>query len=66
MDYDKNGEINYSEFLTGTINMDEITEETLHNFFNFLDTFGKTYICKESLERVFQRSGREITMEEIE
>lgn len=66
VDYDKNGEINYSEFLTGTINMDEITEETLHNFFKYLDPFNREYICRESLERVFKRSGKDITLEEIE
>lgn len=29
IDYDNNGEINYSEFLSGTINEDHLSEENL-------------------------------------
>ena len=53
IDYDNNGEINYSEFLSGTINEIHLNEETLLKFFKFLDAFNQNHLTKESLEKTF-------------
>jgi Ca2+-binding EF-hand superfamily protein len=39
LDYDKNGEINYSEFLSGTISDIHLTEHNLYQLFKSLDVY---------------------------
>lgn len=65
VDYDGNGEINYSEFLSGTINESHLTEENLKHLFNYLDANNEKLISKEGLAKVFQRSGKVIDEAEI-
>ena len=66
MDFDNNGEINYSEFLTGTIASVHLSEENLQHFFKYLDAYNTNTITKESLTKTFQRSGKNISEQEIE
>ena len=61
VDYDNNGEINYSEFLSGTIDQKLINETNLFQLFKFLDAFNTNYLTKESLAWTFQRAGKNIT-----
>ena len=39
LDYDNNGEINYSEFLSGTISDIHLTEHNLYQLFKSLDVY---------------------------
>ena len=39
IDYDNNGEINYSEFLSGTLREENLNEENLKKLFDTLDVF---------------------------
>ena len=66
VDYDQNGEINYSEFLTGTINEVHLSEENLHQLFNHLDVFNDGFITKYSLLKTFHRSSKDISEAEVE
>ena len=65
VDYDNNGEINYSEFLSGTIDQKLINETNLFQLFKFLDAFNTNYLTKESLAWTFQRAGKNITEDQI-
>lgn len=60
IDYDNNGEINYSEFLSGTMREENLNEENLKKLFKALDIFSMDYLTKESLIKTFQRSNKEI------
>lgn len=66
VDYDKNGEINYSEFLSGTIDLVHLSEENLLQLFKHLDVNNENFVTKEGLLKVFQRSSKDIGEEEIE
>ncbi len=66
VDYDRNGEINYSEFLSGTLTTEHLSKHNLHLLFNYLDTLNQGYISKESLVKTFQRSSKDYSEKEIE
>ena len=53
MDYDNNGEINYSEFLSGTIDDSNLSDENLQQLFNYLDVYNKNYLTKDSFLKTF-------------
>lgn len=38
VDFDQNGEINYSEFISGTLDRSLITESNLYKVFKYLDS----------------------------
>lgn len=65
MDYDNNGEINYSEFLSGTIDDSNLSDENLQQLFNYLDVYNKNYLTKDSFLKTFQRSGRYVSEKEV-
>ena len=54
-DFDKNNEINYSEFIVATLSKKFLDNEYLGNFFNVLDIHGEKKLCAEGLVGVFKR-----------
>ena len=66
IDYDRNGEINYSEFLSGTINEEHLNRDNLQNLFRYLDVLREEHLTKGSLLKVFQRSNKDISEDELE
>jgi len=65
VDYDNNGEINYSEFLSSTIDEDNLSEHNLYELFKYLDVFNKGFLTKESFTKTFQRAGKNISEEMV-
>ena len=65
VDYDKNGEINYSEFLSCTMDDMHLSDENLMELFKYLDIFNQTFLTKESFVKSFKRSGRNISEEDV-
>lgn len=60
-DCDKNGKINYSEFILAAVNMKEyLNDKILYRIFSKIDTFNKNYIDKKSIINCLIRSGKEI------
>jgi len=61
IDYDKNGKLNYSEFLIAAINMkNSINDQILFKIFLNFDTNNLGYIDKDSIKRALIRGGQEI------
>ena len=67
IDYVGNGKINYTEFLSATLSIqDTLTEEMLWSLFKKFDTDDTGFISKENLMDAFKRLGRkEITMFDV-
>ena len=56
LDFDKNGEINYSEFMAATIDRKYFeSKHTLQKIFNHFDTKNEGVITSDSLRKAFQR-----------
>lgn len=53
VDYDNNGEINYSEFLSCTIDETNLSEHNLYELFKYLDVFSEGYLTKDSFVKTF-------------
>ena len=53
IDYDNNGEINFTEFLSGTLREDNLSKENLEMLFKQLDVLNEECLTKESLLKVF-------------
>ena len=66
VDIDQTGEINYSQFLVGTLSPEHFSDVNIQNLFHFLDNYGIGYLTKESLLKTFIRNARDIKMEEVE
>lgn len=61
-DLDKDGEINYSEFLAATVCKKQVlTKANLRFAFHHFDTDNEGYITKNDLKEVFKRSGQTLT-----
>ena len=61
IDYDKNGKLNYSEFLMASINLKNfINDQRLFNLFLHFDTNNSGYIDKQNLTTALLRNGKEI------
>ena len=60
LDFDKNGQISYSEFLSCAVTKTQINRTNLKTVFVYLDTFGYGYITKESLLMSFRRRGKDV------
>lgn len=61
IDYDKNGRVNYSEFLMAAINIKKImNEQRLFKLFLNFDTSNSGFIDIESLKTALLRSGKEL------
>ena len=57
VDFDQNGEINYSEFISGTLDRNLLSKENLWKVFKYLDTNGDEKLTYDSLKQAFQRKG---------
>ena len=61
-DFNKDGEINYSEFLAATVNKKHVlTKANLRFAFHHFDTDNEGYITKNDLKEVFKRTGQKLT-----
>lgn len=58
LDFDKDGQISYSEFLSCTLAKKHLDRANLHNLFLYLDIFGYGYLTNESLLMSFRRRGK--------
>jgi len=66
IDFDKNGEINYSEFLAATIDRKYFeSKETISTIFSHFDTEKEGIITSDSLRKAFKRGSRSYSQEEI-
>lgn len=67
LDYEGNGKINYSEFLSATIDHHKfLTEQRLHGIFHQFDVEGSDKLTASNLQDAFQKLGQNLSMEEIE
>ena len=58
LDFNKNGTINYSEFLAATVDKKvALTKQNLQFAFHHFDTDNEGYITKDDLKEVFRRQG---------
>lgn len=57
VDFDANGEINYSEFVSGTLDRSLLSKDNLLKVFKYLDSQGEDELSYDSLKRAFQRRG---------
>jgi Ca2+-binding EF-hand superfamily protein len=57
VDFDHNGEINYSEFVSGTLDRSLLNKDNLWKVFKYLDTENIDLLTYECLMRTFQRKG---------
>lgn len=66
VDYEGNGSINYSEFLSATIQIKSVlTYEKLWALFKHFDTDDSGTITPENLKEAFANAGRELTNADI-
>ena len=67
IDYVGNGKINYTEFLSATLEIkDTLTEEMLWRLFKKFDVDDTGFISKENLVEAFKRLGRsKLTLTDI-
>ena len=66
IDYHGNGKINYSEFLSATINIKTfLTDQKLMAIFSQFDTDGSGRISEENIYYAMQKLGQEIPRSEI-
>ena len=57
-DFNKNGEINYSEFMAATVDKKKaLTKANLQFAFHYFDADNEGYITKQDLHEVFRRQG---------
>ena len=65
LDFDKNGNISYSEFLACTLARKHLVKINLKNLFMYLDSFGNGYLTKTSLLQSFIRRGKMWDIQQI-
>ena len=66
VDYHGNGKINYSEFLSATIDVRSfMTEQKMQAIFQQFDTDNSGSITKENIYLAMQKLGQEISQQEI-
>ena len=66
LDLDKDGRINYSEFLAATVDRKKtLTMQNLQFAFHHFDVGNSGYITESSLTEVFHREGRKMTEQQI-
>lgn len=66
VDYHGNGKINYSEFLSATINVRTfMTEQKMQAIFQQFDTDNSGKITQENIYLAMQKLGQEISRNEI-
>lgn len=65
-DFNKSGQINYSEFLAAAVDKQVALQNSYLEFaFHHFDTDNEGYITKNDLKEVFKRSGRKLSDNEI-
>ncbi len=57
VDFDKNGEINYSEFISGSLDRNLLSKTNLWKVFKYLDSEGKNILTFETFQKAFLRKG---------
>jgi calcium-dependent protein kinase len=61
-DFNKNGEVNYSEFMAATVDKKKaLTKANLQFAFHYFDTDNEGYITKDDLKEVFRRQGQQLS-----
>ena len=67
LDLDHNNKINYSEFLTATVDITQfLTESKVRAMFNTFDIQGSGQITKENIKDAFTKFGKELSDEELD
>lgn len=67
VDVDKNGQINYTEFLAATMDRKKaFNKQKLWLAFKHFDTEKKNYLTRDGLKKVFMREGKNYTDQEID
>ena len=67
IDFNHDGEINYSEFLAVTVDRRKaITESNLTFAFHHFDVGNSGYITETNLEECFRREGKHLSHEELQ
>lgn len=67
IDFNHDGEINYSEFLAVTVDRRKaITDNNLLFAFHHFDIDNSGYITEANLEECFRREGKHLTHEELQ
>ena len=67
MDVNKNGKINYSEFIAATISIQEfLTEEKLWMIFRHFDIDDTDYISRENIVDAMRKMGKNLSDEEVD
>lgn len=65
IDFNKDGQIDYSEFLSVTINKEKaLSQSNMVLAFHHFDTDGCGHITADHLVEVFKRQGKKLTLEE--
>lgn len=57
IDFDQNGEINYSEFISGALDRTLLSRDNLWKVFKYLDSLDQEVLTYESLKQSFKRRG---------
>lgn len=57
VDFNEDGEINYSEFVSGTLDQKLMNKENMWKVFKYLDTSGKEVLTYDILKQAFKRKG---------
>ena len=66
LDWDKNGEINYTEFMTASLDKGLcLSKQNLWSAFKHFDTDNSGQITKDDLKEVFRRTGRAVSEVEL-
>ena len=66
-DFNEDGEINYSEFLTACINKEKaVTIDNLQFALHHFDVDNSGYITAENLQEVFRRQGKMMTLQNVQ
>lgn len=61
LDYQGNGKINYTEFLSATLDIQTIiTDARMRSLFNVFDTDASGFITQENIKYAFQKLGQEV------
>lgn len=66
MDHDKNGVLNFSEFLTGTLEPTEhLNEKNLTILFGYLDPYHRGKLTMRSLMKAFSKVGKHFSEDQL-
>lgn len=67
IDFNHDGELNYSEFLAATVNKEKaVSDNNLKLAFHHFDVDNSGFITDENLVEAFRREGKKISIEEAQ